>query len=63
MKKEQNGANFRGTSPKIDFQTQPRPPGSSLVWRVTRDENLGEIGNNSQPDWSTFNVAFSTSGI
>ena len=23
----------------------------------------GEIGNNLQPDWSTFNIAFSTSGI
>ena len=38
-------------------------PGSSLVWRVTRDEDPGEIGNNSKPDWSTFNIAFSTSGL
>ena len=36
-------------------------PGSSLVWRATRDEDPGKIGKNSQSNWSTFNIVFGTS--
>ena len=44
-----------------DRSPQPHPQG--LLWfgaRRTCDEDPGENGNNSQPDWSTFNIAFST---
>ena len=34
-----------------------------VFFGLARDEDPGEIGNNSQPDWSTFKIAFSTSGI
>ena len=29
---------------------------------LAREEDPDKIGNNSQPDWSTFHIAFSTSG-
>ena len=44
---------------KLGRVRQTSSPGSSLVWRVKREEDPGEIGNNSQSDWSTFNIAFS----